>query len=66
MLGLAARRHAVRLEWQDVTRDSSAAPRALAVDLAGLAPGRYLFQVDVTPPGARTLTARREIRIEPP
>ena len=66
MLGLAARRHDVRLEWQDVTRDSSVAPRALAVDLAGLAPGRYLIALDVTPPGGRTLTARREIQIERP
>ena len=66
ILGLAGRRHDVRLEWQDVTQDSSVAPRALAIDLTGLAPGRYLIGVDVTPPGGRTLMARREIRIERP
>jgi len=66
MLGLAGRRHEVRLEWQDVPQDSSVAPRALAIDLTGLAPGRYQIEVDVTPPGGRTLAARREIRIERP
>ena len=66
MLGLAGRRHDVRLEWQDVPQDSSVAPRALAIDLTGLAPGRYQIEVDVTPPGGRTLAARREIRIERP
>ena len=49
-----------------VPQDSSVAPRALAIDLAGLAPGRYQIEVDVTPPGGRTLAARREIRIERP
>src|SRR6266581_3495120 len=66
MLGLAGRRHDVRLEWQDVPQDSSVAPRALAIDLAGLAPGRYQIEVDITPPGGATLAARREIRIERP
>ena len=65
-LGLGGRSRDVRLEWQDVTQDSSVAPRALAVDLAGLAPGRYLIELDVTPPDGRTLAARREIRIERP
>ncbi len=66
MLGLAGRRHGVRLEWQDVPQDSSVAPRALAIDLVGLAPGRYQIEVDITPPGGATLAARREIRIERP
>jgi hypothetical protein len=66
ILGIAGRHHDVRLDWQDVTQDSSVAPRALAVDLAGLAPGRYVIELGVTPPGGRTLTARREIRIERP
>jgi len=66
VLGLGRRRHDVRLEWQDVPQDSAVAPRALAIDLAGLAPGRYQIEVDVTPPGGRTLAARREIRIERP
>ena len=66
ILGIGGRRHDVRLEWQDVPRDSSVAPRALAIDLAGLAPGRYAIEVDVTPRGGRTLATRREIRIERP
>jgi len=66
VLGLGRRRHDVRLEWQDVPQDSSVAPRALAIDLAGLAPGRYQIEVNVTPPGGRTLATRREIRIERP
>jgi len=41
------------------------APRALAVDLSGLAPGRYLIQVTVTPTSGETVTAQRDIRIEP-
>ena len=65
-LGLVGPRRDVRLEWQDVPRDSAVAPRALAIDLAGLAPGRYLIELNVTPPGATTLVARREIRIERP
>jgi len=66
VLGLGRPRHEVRLEWQDVTQDSAVAPRALAIDLAGLTPGRYVIEVNVTPPGARTLATRREIRIERP
>jgi hypothetical protein len=66
ILGIAGRHHNVRLDWQDVTQDSSVAPRALAVDLSGLAPGRYVIELGVTPPGGRTLMARREIRIERP
>src|SRR5207253_8404312 len=43
-LGLGRPRRDVRLEWQDVTQDSAVAPRALAIDLAGLAAGRYLIE----------------------
>src|SRR5438874_1545741 len=66
VLGLGRRRHDVRLEWQDVPQDSAVAPRALAIDLAGLAPGRYQIEVDVTPTGGSTLATRPEIRIERP
>jgi hypothetical protein len=65
-LGLVGPRRDVRLEWQDVPQDSSVAPRALVIDLAGLEPARYLIEVNVTPPGGKTLAARREIRIERP
>jgi hypothetical protein len=63
-LGLAGPRRGVRLEWQEVPETMSIAPRALAIDLSGLAPGRYLLEVAVTPAGTEPVTARREIRIE--
>jgi hypothetical protein len=63
-LGLAGPRRDVRLEWQEVPETESIAPRTLAIDLSGLAPGRYLLEVAVTPAGAETVTAQREIRIE--
>jgi len=65
-LGLAGPRRDVRLEWQEVPEAASIAPRTLAIDLSGLAPGRYLLEVAVTPAGAETVTARREIRLERP
>jgi len=65
-LGLAGPRRDVRLEWQEVPEAASIAPRTLAIDLAGLAPGRYVLEVAVIPPGAETVTARREITIEQP
>jgi len=65
-LGLAGPRRDVRLEWQEVPQAGPIAPRTLAIDLSGLAPGRYLLEVAVTPAGAETVTARREIRLERP
>lgn len=65
-LGLAGPRRDVRLEWQEVPESVSIAPRTLAIDLSGLAPGRYLLEVAVTPPSAETVTARRQITIERP
>jgi len=65
-LGLTGPRRDVRLEWQEVPESVSIAPRTLAIDLAGLAPGRYVLEVAVIPPGAETVTARREITIERP
>jgi len=65
-LGLAGPRRDVRLEWQEVPEAASIAPRTLAIDLSGLAPGHYLLEVAVTPAGAETVTARREIRLERP
>jgi len=65
-LGLAGPRRDVRLEWQEVPETASIAPRTLAIDLSGLAPGRYLLEVAVTPAGAETVTAQREILIARP
>jgi len=65
-LGLAGPRRDVRLEWQEVPETASITPRTLAIDLSGLAPGRYVLEVAVTPAGAETVTAHREIRIERP
>jgi hypothetical protein len=65
-LGLAGRRRDVRLEWQEVPESASIAPRTLAIDVSGLAPGRYLLEVAVTPAGAKTVTAQRDIMIERP
>jgi hypothetical protein len=65
-LGLAGPRRDVRLEWQEVPEAASIAPRTLAIDLSGLAQGCYLLEVAVTPVGAETVTARREIWIERP
>jgi len=65
-LGLAGPRRDVRLEWQEVPEAGAIAPRTLAIDLSGLAPGRYLLEVAVTPAGAEMVTARREIRLERP
>ena len=65
-LGLAGPRRDVRLEWQEVPETEAIAPRTLAIDLSGLAPGRYLLEVAVTPAGAETVTAQREITIARP
>src|SRR2546428_600353 len=59
-------RRDVRLEWQEMPERASIAPRTLAIDLSGLAPGRYVLEVAVTPAGAETVTAHREILIERP
>ena len=63
-LGLAGSRRDVRLEWREVPEAPRLAPRALAVDVSGLAPGRYVIEVSVTATGGQTVTARREMSIE--
>jgi hypothetical protein len=65
-VGLATRRHGVRLEWQEVPAGAPLAPRALALDLSGLSPGRYVIEVAVASPRGDELTAQKEIRIERP
>ena len=62
-VGLASPRRDVQLQWEEVPEVPKVTPRALAVDASGLAPGRYVIQVSVTPASGKTLTARREIVI---
>ena len=40
-------RRDVRLDWQEVPEAASIAPRTLAIDLSGLAEGRFLLEVAV-------------------
>ena len=65
-LRLSRRRSAVRLAWQELAlpRDGIA-PRAVALDLTGLSPGRYQIEVMVTT-GAAKATAARVITIDHP
>lgn len=63
-LGLATRRRGVRMEWQEMPETASPAPRALALDLSGLPPGRYVIEVAVASARGDALTAEQEIRIE--
>ena len=64
-LGLARRRAPVRLEWQEVPQLRGAlAGRALALELAGLSPGRYRIEVVVRATGDRRASATREILVE--
>lgn len=65
-VGLATRRSGVRLEWQELPQAASLAPRALALDLSDLSPGRYVIEVAVASASGDALTAQREIRIERP
>jgi hypothetical protein len=65
-VGLATRRRGIRMEWQEVPEAASPAPRALALDLSGLSPGRYVIEVAVAPASGDALTAAREIWIERP
>lgn len=65
-VGLATRRRGVRLAWHEVPEGASLAPRALALDLSGLSPGRYVIEVAVASPSGDELTAQKEIRIERP
>jgi len=64
-LGLVRRRAPVRLEWQEVPQLRGAlAGRALALELAGLSPGRYRIEVVVRATGDRRASATREILVE--
>ena len=66
-VGVAGKRKAVRLEWQEVPEGRGAIyGRALAIDLSGLAPGRYRLELTVRTPAGESETAGREIRVVRP
>ena len=65
-LGLASRRREEGIEWDEVfapDAESHLANRALALDLSGVAPGRYRIEVTVTAQGRGSLKATREIQV---
>ncbi len=63
-VGLASPRRDVQLQWEEVPEVPLVTPRALAIDVSGLALGRYVIEVTVTPTSGERLTARREVVIE--
>jgi hypothetical protein len=63
-VGLASRPRLVRLEWQEQRRPREGiVARAVVLDLAGLAPGRYRIALAVAPLGTAATSVSREIRI---
>jgi hypothetical protein len=70
-LGLAARRAAVELEWDEVlapekTGDPTVVERAITLDLAGVPPGLYRIELVVTARGRAPFTTSRDIEIVSP
>lgn len=63
-VGLASPRRDVQLQWDEVPEVPQVTPRALAIDVSGLTPGRYVIEVSVTPASGEKVTARREVVIE--
>ncbi|MGH7636820.1 MAG: hypothetical protein ACREOK_04140 [Gemmatimonadaceae bacterium] len=59
-LRLADRPEAVRMRWQAVVEGS---PQLVAIDVPASASGRYLMQLTITPRGAASISASREIEI---
>lgn len=69
-LGLVGRRSTVNLQWEETltpqgTSDPTVAQRALTLDLAGLPPGRYRIELEVTASGRAPFTSSRDIEIVP-
>ena len=63
-LGLARGRAAVRLQWAETPRARGlVAGRALAIDLSGLAPGRYRIEVHIATERSAAV-ATRELEVE--
>jgi tetratricopeptide (TPR) repeat protein len=52
------------LSWNETAAADDVLPRALAVELPALAPGRYTLEVTVTLPGREPLVSRRELHVE--
>ena len=66
-VGVAGKRKAVRLEWQEVPEGQGGlSGRALAIDLSGLASGRYRIELTVRTAAGESATAAREIRVVRP
>jgi len=69
-LGLAARRAAVELEWDEVlvpdSTDATVAHRAITLDLTGVPPGLYRVELIVTARGRAPFTTSRDIEIASP
>ena len=70
-LGLAARRAAVELEWDEVPApenagDPTTAERAITLDLTGVPPGLYRIELVVTARGRAPFTTSRDIEIVSP
>ena len=66
-VGVAAKRKPVRLEWQEVPEGQGGlSGRALAIDLSGLASGRYRIELTVRTAAGESATAAREIRVVRP
>ena len=66
-VGVAGKRKAVRLEWQEVPEERGALyGRALAIDLSGLTPGRYRLELTVRTAAGESETAGREIHVVRP
>jgi hypothetical protein len=56
--------HPGALRWREsFPADVSVVPRAVALELAGLSPGRYAVEVEVIWPGAAPLRSRRDMKI---
>jgi len=63
-VGLASRPRRTRLEWREEGRPRDGIVwRAVVLDLAGLAPGRYRIELAVAPIGAAAASTSRAIRV---
>ena len=63
-LRLAPRKGSVRVEWREGARlEQGRAPRALVLDLAGLAAGRYRIDIAVSAAGRAEATSSRRVDV---
>ena len=70
MIGLAAPRRDVSLEWAEVLvprpDQAAVAGRALALDLSSLSPGPYRIEITVMARGRAAATVQRDIEVVRP